>query len=87
MIIAEVRGGRDDRRAPRLEFCAGRPAQRSRSRDVRRRKVRTPQGAMVGNTHRPSRGLAARIGKVPQKTDRLGHGSWHHGRGKGETAR
>ena len=31
------------------------------------RKVRTPQGAVVGNAHRS----VFRVGKVPQKTDRL----------------
>jgi hypothetical protein len=36
-----------------------------------RRKVRTPQGAMVGNAHRSGPRGAARIGTVPQKIDRL----------------
>ena len=40
--------------------------------DVPRRKVRTPQGAMVGNAHRPGLRCAARIGTVPQKINRLG---------------
>ena len=55
--------------------------------DMPRRKVRTPQGAMVGNAHRPVPQCVARIGTVPQKIDRLGRGACRHDRGKGETAR
>jgi hypothetical protein len=36
--------------------------------DMPGRKVRTPQGAVVGNAHRP----ITRVGTVPQKRNRLG---------------
>jgi hypothetical protein len=49
--------------APGLEHDGregNRPVGRLASGDVPRRKVRTPQGAMVGNAHRP--GLRKRSG-------------------------
>ena len=39
------------------------------------RKVRTPQGAVVGNAHRPGN----RVGKVPQKINRHGRPSGRSG--------
>jgi hypothetical protein len=55
--------GSDDRRGTRScdEQAEPRP----------RRKVWTPQGAVVGNAHRP----VTRVGTVPQKTNRLGEPS------------
>jgi hypothetical protein len=40
-------------------------------RDTPRRKVRTPKGAVVGNTHRQSTRYVAPIGTVQQRIDRL----------------
>ena len=56
------------------------------------RKVRAPQGAVVGNAHRPRNGLAVigqvrrRTGKVQQRVDRLreGRGSKTENRGPQE---
>jgi hypothetical protein len=78
MMESEFVAGAMIAAAPRLK-----PQDREGDRPVRglppgvmpRRKVRTPQGAMVGNAHRPIPLCGDRIGTVPQRIDRLGRGA------------
>ena len=39
--------------ALRFVLEGGKPPRKLKSKDMPRRKVRTPKGAMVGNAHRP----------------------------------
>ncbi len=76
MIITEVRGGRDDRRGASARASVPGDRLGGLGRGMcHGGKSGLLKGAMVGNTHRPSMRLAARIGKVPQKINRLGQGA------------